>query len=565
MKVSRAVATIAVLSIFLCSSCATKQKNTTINSSTDFMVESIASPTTNPTPTPTPTYAPGTELYGMLSVTGEIVIEPKYEYLDLFSKEGLARFCDHGSWGFVNTKGVEVIPAQYEDANNFSEGLAAVKVDGLYGFVDMTGMMVIEPQFEGVQDGFIYGRCVYMDGNREGLIDAEGQVIVEPTYTNIELYSSEYFIVTNASTSGAMYGVIDRMTNVVVEMQADEIYAVTDSGFYFTHTAIESKYDVLYDISGLFPPQCTHVFHPKFLLYKIVSDSMIPASMEGEKWGLIDLSEGELLIDYLYDGLSYRPGDDYAEVYYNGEKGVIDFASGNMTLLGNYDPFEAVFNGYIVYEKNGYYGVKSVDGTDVLPADYLYICPTLQDKFTVFPKEKGFCVINKQGEILNTIEVQTTLKNYIVSIDCWECYFHPFSDEEGIVDSDGFISGDGTEKVLMQCWPIRVNNDDEKYYPNPIDLTTAPAIYDVGIINPINIAEPVEYYRYSWLPDQNVIVVENKEGKCGLVSHDGKFIFAFQDCHILTNDGLKGAMMEDSYIYKTYNDTDYLIYVVEAE
>jgi hypothetical protein len=71
------------------------------------------------TPSSVPTYAPGTELFGMLSVTGKVVIEPKYENLDLFSEEGLARFEDHGLWGFVNEQGKEVIPAQYEVVKSF--------------------------------------------------------------------------------------------------------------------------------------------------------------------------------------------------------------------------------------------------------------------------------------------------------------------------------------------------------------------------------------------------------------------------------------------------------------
>ena len=75
-------------------------------SKTDMAILSTSlvtmTPTPTPTPSPVPTYAPGTKLYGMINVTGDVVVEPQYEYLDLFSDEWLALFEDHGLWGFVD-------------------------------------------------------------------------------------------------------------------------------------------------------------------------------------------------------------------------------------------------------------------------------------------------------------------------------------------------------------------------------------------------------------------------------------------------------------------------------
>lgn len=137
-KLSKIIPMIFICCFIGASSCVgTNQKESSEHTSPSSISGAMTIVTS--TPTPTPTYSPGTELYGILSVKGEVVIEPKYEYLDLFSGEGLARFEDHGLWGYVNEQGVEVIPAQYEDANNFSEGLAAVKVDGMWGFIDEFG------------------------------------------------------------------------------------------------------------------------------------------------------------------------------------------------------------------------------------------------------------------------------------------------------------------------------------------------------------------------------------------------------------------------------------------
>lgn len=56
-----------------------------------------------------------------------------------YFSEGLACVKKDGKWGFINMKGEEVIPFEFDDANYFSEGLAPVKKDGIWGLVDKKG------------------------------------------------------------------------------------------------------------------------------------------------------------------------------------------------------------------------------------------------------------------------------------------------------------------------------------------------------------------------------------------------------------------------------------------
>ena len=155
MKRIHTILLLCLLTLLACS-CSKNTDKTEATEETESSTSGseVPTPTATPKSIPTPTvrYTPGDDLYGMLSVTGDVVIEPQYNYLGLFTQENLARFQDYetGLWGYINESGEEVIPAQYEDAQDFSEGLAAVEIDGLYGFIDVSGEMVIAPQFEGV-------------------------------------------------------------------------------------------------------------------------------------------------------------------------------------------------------------------------------------------------------------------------------------------------------------------------------------------------------------------------------------------------------------------------------
>lgn len=108
----------------------------------------------------------------------------KYEKLGSFN-EGLAPVLRNGKWGFINTKGEEVIPCQYpnpyEDftASPFYEGMALVQKDGKWGFINTKGEEVIPISIEAESIGrFSEGMAfVYIDEENFSVINKEGKTV----------------------------------------------------------------------------------------------------------------------------------------------------------------------------------------------------------------------------------------------------------------------------------------------------------------------------------------------------------------------------------------------------
>jgi len=538
--------------------CSASDKNskTDMTSIPTSLVSTTPTPTQTPTTTPIPTYAPGTDLYGMLSVTGNIVIEPQYEYLDLFSDEGFARFEDHGLWGFVNEQGEEVIPAQYEYANNFSEGLAAVKMDGLYGFIDTTGEMVIAPKYEGVEGGFKFGRCVIVSGTLKGLIDTGGNVIVEPAYLSILQTSSEYFIVTDLTSSyGTLYGIIDRDGTIVVDFQEQEIYMVTDKGNYF----VSREYDPLdnqaiksdiYDLSGNHYVTRTDSWDFSRPLLDVL---FVVASPDGEHWGLLALDEGQFIVEPIYDSISFHDGEESAYLHLDEKAGLYILKTGVI----EWDAYSFEY-GYVYLEKNGRNYLVDLDGNEILPTQYSVISATPHGTFAVMENDTLY-VIDLQGNILFEADDLTISPwSYNQSIDCWE-----FTYKKNIIRGydyyyiDGFISGDGS-KVDMKCWSDDIVPD--AFYEDFVDN---PEITGEALVNPVGDPNIIVYFGYYDFPKQGVFVVTDKEDNYGLISSQGEVLFELQACHIFTNKD--SGNTTNKYEYDHYNDTDYLIYTVVAK
>ncbi len=100
--------------------------------------------------------------------------------------EGLAAFKDQstGNWGFINSTGKIVIPAQYESVDKFSEGLAAVRFKATnsqaakWGYINRTEQIVIRPIFENQPGSFSEGWAVATKRNeKQVLIDKTGTVV----------------------------------------------------------------------------------------------------------------------------------------------------------------------------------------------------------------------------------------------------------------------------------------------------------------------------------------------------------------------------------------------------
>lgn len=534
--------------------------------------------TSEPAPTPVPTYAPGTELYGMLSVTGEVVIEPKYEYLDLFTDGGLARFCDHGRWGFVNTTGVEVVPAQYEDAGNFSEGLAAVKVGGLWGFIDETGKMVIEPQFEGVEGGFLYERCIFQSGLLQGVLDKTGKVIVEPLYESIDLYSYEYFITEHRV-------ILDREGKVFKETDVSNIYAVTDSCFYFTsESGEEEQGDVhmVYDMLDRYPPRYFDRYISGYIDRLAIGENMlslIRTSEDGKKWGLFDTDVADYLLDPIYEHIDLLEGKGFYAAYAANEIVVFDIENKTtvasikrINLSGEEIVLKRAEYDFIVFEtyfdrENGIKstGVMNMQGELISSRSYSQqyeIALTPNGTFSAYDLNKNRSTLyDADGALLSTYE-DLALICYLPEFDRWvisDNYNLSEVPNYGLMNSDGTIFSEPIADEFFTCmhnyyfeniW-VKLGIQWPTHFPvvsSKRGLMSSSGFSGHDLIN----------WSFDWIASREIyIITENDNDHMGLVAWDGKVLFEPQECKIF--------YPERFHKRRPFIDVDYLIYTKKAK
>jgi hypothetical protein len=160
----------------------------------------------------------------------------------------IAAFRDQnsGKYGFINRWGAVVLEPQYDYAADFVDGLARVDVGGRLGFIEPSGKLkfTLPPGTKGV----FYaseGRVWFLSPKEErwGLCDAEGRVILEPTYDNVEAFAEGRAAVNVGAKwrfpgiqVGGKWGYVNKKGELVVPVQyqfvgrfSDGLARVSDS------------------------------------------------------------------------------------------------------------------------------------------------------------------------------------------------------------------------------------------------------------------------------------------------------------------------------------------------
>ena len=118
--------------------------------------------------------------YSLIGRNGELLSNLNFREIQPFS-EGLAAVKYKEGYGFIDTTGRLAIPDIYSKVSPFSEGLAAVQKDGACGYINRKGEVAIPFDYSKCLD-FNGGRAVVYKGIRKaGLIDHEGNLLIEPS------------------------------------------------------------------------------------------------------------------------------------------------------------------------------------------------------------------------------------------------------------------------------------------------------------------------------------------------------------------------------------------------
>jgi len=219
-------------------------------------------------------------------------------------KEGLAAFSSVNKdgvtkWGFVDTKGTIVIPAQFDRSGSFSEGRCVVGNDkDKWGYIDKSGKVIINYQFASASD-FTNGSAVVSNAEKFGAIDKDGKYIINPQFDRMQS-DGDLFVI----SQGSKYGWCDAAGKILINPQFEDAYffennklAPVKSGDKFGYVDRDGKI----------------IINPQFEGAFIFNGNLAIVESSDNKVGFIDKA-GKFVINPQFDGIS----SDYISYVYGG-------------------------------------------------------------------------------------------------------------------------------------------------------------------------------------------------------------------------------------------------------
>ena len=126
----------------------------------------------------------------------------------------------NGKWGVLNYNGKVIVDFQHDDEiTTYSVGDKIIVVqNNKYSLIDINGNLItneydtIMPQINGYA-------CVTL-GNNVGIINSNGELVIDCKYQWVEVSNSDYFSV---CTHDDCWGIIDKKQNVILDFKYDNI------------------------------------------------------------------------------------------------------------------------------------------------------------------------------------------------------------------------------------------------------------------------------------------------------------------------------------------------------
>jgi hypothetical protein len=330
----------------------------------------------------------GIVLVGMLLgciVTKDMRLEGKYDprtrvfaardsvYWVGWPEDGVLRISRDGYVGLMDTAGTILCEPRYDKVFAFDEGLAVVSRDNRYGIIDRGGREILKPSLPYISD-FMEEVAWFLDAGLQlwGLLDREGRVVKAAECSTIRRHQGREIY-----WNGIQKALINPDGKEIFKLDLARFNPLQGERAYFMRNAefirqggVESFLNEKRERKSAGIPFAER-HQNDIVLFFAEGRAIYPEKMNGAvKLGYID-TEGHVVIPAQYDNAQLFAGE-IACVKNNGKWGAINRA-GREVAPFRYTYLAYAPSGHFIFQEGAGYGVMSLEGKVLVPAEYLAV------------------------------------------------------------------------------------------------------------------------------------------------------------------------------------------------
>lgn len=173
---------------------------------------------------------------------GKVIINYAYQSVEYDDYNHVFILKRSSKIGVADQEGIEIIPVEYEQINVKGIYLQAIGFDGITTYFDAKGNKIEDNQYESVlrTQSPNYWITINAKG-KYGIMNPQGQVILDNTYRYLEYLYEDYFI---ASNEEGYLGIINNLGDVVVDFQYEVLQKVDNTNLIEAKILKENKTDL---------------------------------------------------------------------------------------------------------------------------------------------------------------------------------------------------------------------------------------------------------------------------------------------------------------------------------
>lgn len=408
------------------------------------------------------------EKYGVIDGKGNILIEPKYDNIDIPnpSKPVFIVYSNYDSekgeydTQVINDKNEKiltqyekVLPLMFKEANSeipYEKSVLLYKENDKYGIINFEGKKITKANYDSMESLLYKEGCILVSkDSKYGVINIKGKEMIKIEYDSISAdgyyepnnkYKYAGFIVGKKKEEGYRYGYINYKAKMILEPDYNEIARITEitnedkiyllafkngqAGIYENkNLLLEHKYEEIEynhqnqlfvvqksEKQGVIDIHANSILDVKYD-YIMISGNKINAKLEGKLYRF-DINGKKEDSDNITTILDTENEKYFITIDENEKYGVIDKDS-NIIIKNDYSYIEYAFNDYFIATKDEKAGVIDKDNNIKLDFNYSTI-QKIKDTNMLQTIENS----NNTTELYNNkIEKVASMENAVISIE----------------------------------------------------------------------------------------------------------------------------------------------------
>lgn len=368
--------------------------------------------------------------YGVIDETGKIVIEPKYDIIQIPNPSKPVFICMHdyninlqqyetevfdnkGNKIFTEYDSVQALPTESTwDGIPFEKSVLKYKRNNKYGLITLENKVITEPIYDSIKAiNYKEGMLLVEKDKKYGAINIKGKIIIKPEYDQISIdnyynsetmYKASGFIVKKKNEDSYKYGYINSKGKMLLPPEYTEISRINeiiDDKNVYLLVLKEGQAGVVKNNKVVLD------FEYEDISYNLFNNMFI--IQRNSKSGIADI-KGKVIIQPEYDSIMF--GGIYVNAIKDGEVTVLDINEKKLDNNNIYAKLPTTNpNYYITIDKNEIYRIVDKDNNIKIENNYTYIEHIKDDYFIIYKNGKNG-IIDLSGKSIADLKYNSIFK-----------------------------------------------------------------------------------------------------------------------------------------------------------